>query len=136
MTVINLHSAKLPVGDFHHAYVTFVRQPFFDALNMNLCIVGAAAMPDVDRELKHGESVFEQMLPKIGCCFALGFGFRRQIKKYQNPHNPIFAKPRHIRQNQATTLYDYRQSGSALPMRLCAERLPATDFGRHRAGHQ
>ena len=59
---------------------------------MNIGILSAWAMAQVDGELEHCESVTQKLLSEVGIYFAFTFCLGGQIEKDKNPHYLIFAK--------------------------------------------
>ena len=88
----NLYLPELFVRDAHDPYVTRLRQKRLHPLDMHVRVLATGAMTHVDRKLEHRETVFQDFLPEIGVGFALLLRLGRQIKKHQNPHNPVFTE--------------------------------------------
>ncbi len=89
------HIRELLVRNTHDAYFTELGQGAFHTPYVHVGILRARAMAQVNGELKHRETILQQLLAELGCRLALLLRVRRQIKKYQYPHNSIFAKPVH-----------------------------------------
>ncbi len=91
----NLHFAKLFVGDTQNADVAKLGHERLHPLDMHFGVLIARTMPQINRKLKHREAVGHDALAKSGVCLALLLRLRRQIKKHQHPHNPIFTETVH-----------------------------------------
>lgn len=64
-------------------------QDSFYSLYMHLGIFPAGAMAQVNAELKHIEAVGHDILSEFGVNLPVFFGFSRQVKKYEYPHDAI-----------------------------------------------
>ena len=91
----NLHFAKLLVGNTQNADVAKLGHERLHPLDMYLGVFIAWTMPQINRKLKHRETVGHDALAKSGVCLALFLRLRRQIKKHQYPHDSVFAKSVH-----------------------------------------
>ena len=83
------HHAELLVGDAHDTYMAFFREPAFDSFYMHIGIFLAAAMAHVDAELKHLETVSQNILSEFSIDFLVLLCFSGQIEKDKHPHNAI-----------------------------------------------
>ena len=81
---------KLLVGNAHDSNMAKLWHEVLYTLHMNIGIRHACTMPNVDGELEHGETVHLQLFAKQGIGTLVLLCIRRQIKKHQHPHNPVF----------------------------------------------
>ena len=58
------HVAELPIRHFDHGYETFDGHALADSVDMNGPGFIAGAMPDINGELHHGETVADEVLAK------------------------------------------------------------------------
>ena len=93
--VKQFYLAKLFVRNAHDSHLSIIREERFNSFYMYRCILAAGAMADINGKLEHRESIALQILPKIGIGFLVFLRFRRQIKKNQHPHDPVFTETIH-----------------------------------------
>lgn len=95
----NLHLSELLVGHGKDSYLAPFGYNILDPTAMNFGTLARLAVADIDRKLKHGESVAKQLLAEQSIRLALLLGLGRHIKEYENPHDAIFTEavgnPRH-----------------------------------------
>ena len=83
------------VGYAQNAYLAELGQNTLHPLYMDIGILRARAVAQINRELKHCETIGHQPLAEIGVYLLLLLGFGRQIEQNKHPHNPIFAETFH-----------------------------------------
>ena len=91
----NLHIAKLFVSDTQDANVAELRHKRLYPLDVDLGVLSARAMSQINGKLEHRKAICHNALPEVGIRLAFLLRLRRQIKKHQHPHNSIFAEPVH-----------------------------------------
>lgn len=77
MAMENLHHAELLIGDTHDPDMSLFRQDLFDANDVDIRILPAAAMPHINRKLKHLKPVFQDVFTELSVYFTLSLSFRR-----------------------------------------------------------
>jgi len=87
-SIKTLHSAKLLVSDLQDTNGSEGRKGIPCPLDVDFGILLAGARANVDRVLHHLKSIFQEVFPKLGRAFPLGFGSNWQIKENPNPHRP------------------------------------------------
>ena len=92
LTIINLHHAKLLVGNAQYAHVPAGRQVFLYSLYMHFGIFLAGAMAQVGAKLKHGKAILHHLLSEFRIVLPVLLGFGGQIEKYHDPHNTVFVQ--------------------------------------------
>lgn len=92
LPVVNLHHAKLLVGNAQNAHMPTGWQVFLYTLYVNFGIFVAGAMAQVGTKLKHGKAIFHHLLPEFCIVFPVLLGFGGQIEKYHDPHNTVFVQ--------------------------------------------
>lgn len=95
LTDVEFNIRKLFVGDAETSHLPVSRQECLHPFEVYIGILATGAMPDVDRELEHGESVANQILAEVGSRFAFSFGIGRQVEKHKQPHDAVFAEAVH-----------------------------------------
>ena len=87
------HVGELLVRNAHDANLSIFRQGALHPPYMHVGILRTRAMAQVNGELKHRETILQQLLAELGCRLTLLLRIGRQIEKHQYPHNSIFTKP-------------------------------------------
>lgn len=85
----NFHHTKLFIGNTHDANMPLLGKDFFHPFNMHVCIFLAGAVPQVNAELEHVETIRDNILSEFGIDLPVFFGFCRKIKKYKYPHDAV-----------------------------------------------
>lgn len=85
----DLHPLELGIGHCEHPHMPKFGQAAHHSLLMDLHIIPAAAMAQIDAELEHRETIGQKVLAKAGCGLALLGSVRGQIEEDQNPHDAI-----------------------------------------------
>ena len=91
LAIEKLDVAKLLVRNSQDANIPIFWQCCFDALDMDIHVLAAGTMTDIDRELKHRKAITLQILSELGSSLAFFLGVCRQVKENENPHNSILA---------------------------------------------
>ena len=78
----NLHIAKLFVSDTQDANVAELRHKRLYPLDVDLGVLSARAMPQINGKLEHRKAVCHDALPKIDIRLAFLLRLRRQIEKH------------------------------------------------------
>jgi hypothetical protein len=78
----NFHLTKLFVGNAQNPDVAKLGHERLYPLDMNLGILIARTMPQINGKLEHGEAVGHDTLPKVSIRLALLLRLRRQIEKH------------------------------------------------------
>ena len=112
----NLHLTKLLVGDTQYADVAKLRHERLYPLDVDLGILTAWTMSQIDGKLKHCETIGHDALAEIGVCFAFLLRLRRQIEKHQHPHNSVFAETIHH-----NSIVGYTTFRNSLPKHFASE---------------
>ena len=63
------------------------------AFHVDIGILHAGAMAQIDGKLKHSEAVLLQLLAEGGIRFPLLLGLGGKVEEHKNPHDAVFAKP-------------------------------------------
>lgn len=87
--VKQFHLAELLVGNAQNADAALIGQNLFHPADMHIRILAAHAMPDVQAELEHGETIVQDLLPEFRIALAVGRRFGGQVEHYKYPHNPV-----------------------------------------------
>ena len=64
----------------------------FYPFDVNIHTLIGTAMPDINRELHHGEAIFLQVLTEECCVMAFFLCSHRQVEEYEQPHDMICIK--------------------------------------------
>lgn len=75
----NFYIGELLVGDTEYANIAFLGQDGLYPPDMHIGIVHAGAMPYIDRELKHGETVGHDFFAELCGYLPVLLGFGRQV---------------------------------------------------------
>jgi len=89
------HHPELLIGNREDTDIPMLGQSSLHPFYMNIRILSAGTMAQIDGKLEHGESVFHHLLAKVGIDFPVFLRIGRQIKKYHHPHDSVFIKTIH-----------------------------------------
>lgn len=80
LAVVQLHIAKLLVGNTQNAHIAPWGQMRLDAFDVHLGIFAAGAVAYVYGELEHDKAILEHFLSKRGIDLPVLFGFGWQVE--------------------------------------------------------
>lgn len=86
----NFHHSELFISNPQDADFPLFRKKSLYALNMNIRLLMAHAVAQVDGELEHAKSVVQQLFPEAGIDPAIGILLSGKIEKDHYPHNSVF----------------------------------------------
>jgi len=85
----DLHHAKLLVCNAQDTDMPFAGQYLLDPPDVDIRILLAAAVPQVQAELEHLEPVRQHILAKMGIVLPVLLGLGRQIEHDNHPHDTV-----------------------------------------------